>query len=426
MFTRGIELLSEVEESRERQRLELALQTPLAGSLAIAKGWASGDVAAAATRARELGRDLGGGPEHDQALLWLSMHHWLRAHLDLNIQLLEERLRLEARGDDAYVRLSVMVGIGVSRYFRGELDLARRQLDDAISYFRATGDAIAPLTNQPDPRTQALIYHGLVLLILGFPEAARARSDEAVELARDIEHPLSIAACRALAGQIHLMLGEYERAREETAAAMALSRELGFPFYLGFARFIFGSAHLDVPQPETGWVHCQEAQALLRPMRIKVGAPHACALLAELCCAAGRLEDATRALETGFAAAESTGQHYWRAELHRLRAEVFLRRDEADPGHPGEEPAEAKLELKRALEVARDQGARWFELRAGIRLAELHGAREAWAEAEALLAPIQEGFTEGLETLDFQTAGTQLEQARSRLLSQPPALEIRR
>lgn len=434
LFTCGIDLLAAMPETSERQRLELALQTPLAGSLAIEKGWACREVAAAAMRARELGQELGGGPEHDQALLWLSMHHWLRAHLDLNIRLLEDRLRLEepartpkagrgspaasARplGDDAYVRLSAMVGLGVARYFRGELSRAHRHLKDAISYFRSIGDDIAPLTNHPDPRTQALIYDGLVLLILGFPEAALARSEESVELAHSLDHPLSVAATRALCAQLHLMLGQHDRARSYAAAAMELSRERGFPFYLGFAQFLFGSAHAGAPEPAIGLAHCQEGRILLRPMKIRVGVPHSGALLAELLCAVDRPDDAASALKTAFAAAEDTGQHHWNAELHRLRAEVLFRR---------RDPAAAEVELARALSSARAQEARWFELRAGTRLARALGAKDAWEDAEALLSPIYDRFTEGFETPDLQAAGALLEEARSRLQNRGRELAAR-
>jgi adenylate cyclase len=96
-----------------------------------------------------------------------------------------------------------------------------------------------------------------------------------------------------------------------------------------------------------------------------------------------------------------TGQHYWDAELHRLRAELAL----------GSDPASARAEssLLEAIDVARRQQARWWELRAATRLSRLWADRGQTARAHALLSDICSWFTEGSDTADLTDARALLE-----------------
>jgi ATP/maltotriose-dependent transcriptional regulator MalT len=74
--------------------------------------------------------------------------------------------------------------------------------------------------------------------------------------------------------------------------------------------------------------------------------------------------------------------------------------------------AEAEAPLRAAIEWARQQQARSWELRAATTLAELLAARGEREEAYALLAPIYDWFSEGFGTRDLQAAARLLESLR--------------
>ena len=80
----------------------------------------------------------------------------------------------------------------------------------------------------------------------------------------------------------------------------------------------------------------------------------------------------------------------YEAELHRIKGELLLRRDE---------PADAERCFDRALGVAREQGARSLELRAATSLLRDRGERN---EARAWLQPVYDWFTEGFDTQDLK------------------------
>jgi len=82
---------------------------------------------------------------------------------------------------------------------------------------------------------------------------------------------------------------------------------------------------------------------------------------------------------------EHTEQHWYEAEMHRIRAEILLKRDPANT-----EAAEQSLQA--AIAIAQSQKARSFKLRAALALAKLYRAANRDADAHAVLAPALEGF----------------------------------
>ena len=73
-------------------------------------------------------------------------------------------------------------------------------------------------------------------------------------------------------------------------------------------------------------------------------------------------------------------------------------------------PASAEACYRRALEVARQQGARALELRAAVSLSRLRQAADRHDEARELMAPIYERFTEGLDHPELREAAELLDE----------------
>jgi predicted ATPase len=106
------------------------------------------------------------------------------------------------------------------------------------------------------------------------------------------------------------------------------------------------------------------------------------------------------ALDEAVAFAEETGERFWEPEIHRLRGELLLLRGEPHP---------AEASYCRALEVARQQGARALELRAATSVARFWKERGDKTRARALLAPLHRSFDQGHDTRDLCEAQALLE-----------------
>jgi tetratricopeptide (TPR) repeat protein len=111
-------------------------------------------------------------------------------------------------------------------------------------------------------------------------------------------------------------------------------------------------------------------------------------------------EEGLQVIAESLAWAEETGSQFFDAELHRIRAGLLLRMQRMD---------EAEGSYRKALEVAREQGARMWELRAACDLAQMLCNHERQAEARDLLALIHGWFSEGFDVNDLQRAKELLE-----------------
>jgi predicted ATPase len=107
--------------------------------------------------------------------------------------------------------------------------------------------------------------------------------------------------------------------------------------------------------------------------------------LAEAEARAGNVDRALAILDEALATCERIGQRAFEAELHRVRGDMLLRRDPANP-------ASAEAAFRRAIEIAATQGTRSFGLRAALALAKLCQSTGRPADAHAVLAPALEGF----------------------------------
>jgi predicted ATPase len=132
--------------------------------------------------------------------------------------------------------------------------------------------------------------------------------------------------------------------------------------------------------------------------------PYWLCLIAEACLETGAAREGLALVDEAEAAVEQTRERYWEAEIHRLRGRLLLAASE--PAAPGSHSVEACY--RRALEVARRQGARSLELRAAVSLSRLWRAKGRQDEARELLAPLYEWFSEGLDMPDLREAAALL------------------
>jgi predicted ATPase len=128
-----------------------------------------------------------------------------------------------------------------------------------------------------------------------------------------------------------------------------------------------------------------------------------CTWAAEVYDHLGHTKDGLQALAEAHTLMEQQEDRWWEAEVSRLRGVLLLRQTMS-------QQAEAETWLQRALDVARRQEAKSFELRAAISLSRLWQRQGKRAEALALLAPIYGWFTEGFDTADLQEAKALLEE----------------
>jgi predicted ATPase len=235
------------------------------------------------------------------------------------------------------------------------------------------------------------------LWVLGYPAQALGRNHEALILAQGLSHPPSLAAVLFYVAYIHGYRREAPATQERAETAMALASAQGVPQWLTVGTMLRGWALAMQGQAEEGAAQIRQALAAWRAMGAGMAVSHWLVLLAEAHRHAGQAEEGLRLLAEAVAHVDSTGEQTYTAEGYWLQGELLLRQTIPDE-------AQAETCGHQALDIARHQQTKSWELRAATSLARLWQQQGKRAQARELLAPIYGWFTEGFDTADLQEA----------------------
>jgi predicted ATPase len=185
--------------------------------------------------------------------------------------------------------------------------------------------------------------------------------------------------------------------RDRASAMLPLTAEHNYPNWLANAKILHGWAVAATGAAVAGLAQVRDGIGDKRSLGVRLHLPGVLGLLAELLTKAGDWNEALAVLDEALTIIGATGERWFEPELHRLKAEALIASTPSDP-------AEAEASLGHALVVAREQGARFWELRAATTLAKLWRDQGRRREAGDLLAPVYGWFSEGFDTPVVQAA----------------------
>jgi predicted ATPase len=240
------------------------------------------------------------------------------------------------------------------------------------------------------------------LWFLGYPDQALKRSQEAVALARQINHPLSLSfGLNIAAVYFHLLRQENRIAQDYVDSIIRADVNAGFPLFQAYALLFLGRLKTEEGRIEEGKDRIREGLARFRAIGNEYSKPCFLAWLAEGSAKAGQVEEGLSLLEEALTLIETGGERMWEAEVHRVKGELLKLSSRV---------SEAETSFRRAIEVARRQEAKSWELRATLSLSRLLQKQGRSEEARQLLSEIYGWFTEGFDTPDLQEARALLEE----------------
>jgi len=254
-----------------------------------------------------------------------------------------------------------------------------------------------------DARVCGLAFQTPVLWLLGYPQQALECGRRALDVARSLAHPHSVANGHGWVSLAFRMLGDFELARAEAEAGQAVSAEYGFPQWSALATIVRGSTLAAAGDVEGGLSEMRHGLAAWQATGAGVLIPTFLAFIAEAEIAHGDVSAALRSIDDALRRIDVYGERMFEAELHRLRGEALLAGRTPDP-------VRAETCFLRAIDVAREQRARSFELRAATSLARLWQRQGRARDAHRVLAEITGWFSEGRETGDVRGAHQLLEE----------------
>jgi predicted ATPase len=293
---------------------------------------------------------------------------------------------------------------GLASYWLGEFLPVRGALESAVAlYDPERHRSLIFRYGGTDVGVVCLSFSALTLWHLGYPDQSLKRGNEALTLAQTLSHPFSLSSAGLFVGVLRQYRREARAAQENADGAIALSAEHGFTQHLAFATSLGGWAMAEQGRNEEGIAQIQEGLAALRETGAELFRPHSLSLLAESYMERGRLDDGLSALTEALAAAHEHEDRHNRAEMHRLKGELLLK-------HSDSNAARARGCFERAIEIARKQSAKSWELRATTSLARILAREGRREEARAMLTEIYNWFTEGFDTADLKDAKALLDE----------------
>jgi predicted ATPase len=200
--------------------------------------------------------------------------------------------------------------------------------------------------------------------------------------------------------------GNRRAVEERTTGLMELTRDQGFAHWHATATFLHGWAFAAAGAVAAGLDEMRRGLAAKQATGAQLKVPYYLGLMAGVLGGAGSGSEALALLDEALARVNRTGERWFEAELHRLKGEALLRLSTASF-------SEGEACFVKALTVAREQGAKMWELRAATSLARLWAEQGERRKAYDLLAPVHGWFTEGFDTADLKDAKALLEELGS-------------
>ena len=300
----------------------------------------------------------------------------------------------------------ILVGhrlLGLSLFITGNLAEGRAHLNRALELYNPTEHRPSAMRFGQDARTTALSYRSWVLWLLGYPAAALADVEHATREVREIGHAASLMHNLTVTSVIYILCGRYAAANALCDDLVPLEEEKGALMWKAWTMLnrgcllaITGNAAdaIAIITSEISGFHSTGATINL-PLYLS----HLAMAHAEL----DQFNDAWRCIDKATTLAETTGERWFDAEISRLSGEIELL-------SPERNAVKTEAYFKRALEIARAQQARSWELRAATSLARLWCDQRERQQGHDLLAPVYGWFTEGFDTRDLKEAKALLEE----------------
>jgi predicted ATPase len=195
----------------------------------------------------------------------------------------------------------------------------------------------------------------------------------------------------------HQFRREVRATQERAEAACSLAMAQGFPSWMAQGAILRGWALAQQGQAQEGIAQIEQGLRAFRATGAEIERSYFLALLAEAYGMLGQPETGLTRLTEALALVDTTGERWYEPELYRLKGALLLQQS-------ADYHAEAERCFHHALEIARSQQAKSFELRTATSLAKLWQQQGKRQEAHDLLEPVYNWFTEGFETADLKDA----------------------
>jgi predicted ATPase/class 3 adenylate cyclase len=387
-----LDVLSSTPSTPERATQEITLRMSLARALMAIHGYTD-EVERAYTSALQLfeGQDL---PQLFPVLRSLATFYNFRAELDKGAKVGRKILRLAEQQNDKSMLVDGHLVLGANLVFFGDLHAALEQFDKGIAHFRSQPIRSQRFVLGNNPGVASLTTSAIVLWLLGYPDGAAERADEAVALAMKLEHPFSVAYALFHSGFLHLWRRELQLVRDRAVGALKVAEDHDFQTWRAVATCLLGAAETGLGRPSEGLAHVRQGLALYQGLKTPpIFWPLLLFVNAGAHARAGKAAEALVLTDEAVEIASRGSRMPLLPEFCVLKGDLLL-----ELPTNGDDP---ERWFQRAYDLAKDLDARMSQLRAAVRLCRVWQERGNPELGASLLRDVYNTFTEGFATTDL-------------------------
>jgi tetratricopeptide (TPR) repeat protein len=369
-LTRGIDLALPQVDGAGRDHLEVELRLRRGFLTMSVEGAASADASADLERCTELAANDPDGDDMASTLIALWAYDLSRANLDRARQT-SETLRRSLVAKRGWFGPQNLAGFGMIDWFCGNFDRSAMELTEATEMLEGREETISRMWFVPSDATAGMhSHHALARFMVGDFGGAEVSFERSMARCDRLEFPQgpwSAAYAEWLASWMWIEAGQLDRAEDLVDRINSSSARHGFDNWE-----LIGATHMAALEgarllrsdSDDARVLADRGEAvasmvqLWEALGLRVFLTSYMTTAGALFAAAGDRDGARQHYDDALALAEQTGMHFYDAETNRRIAQLES------------EPAAQIARLRKALEIARSQGARPFELRISRELRE--------------------------------------------------------
>lgn len=392
-----LSVLSTTPHSPERDAEEMALRTSRGRSLMTVRGFTV-EVDEEFKRALELSSRTEVSARRAPVLRALAFYYMTVANMAECAAIGRELLDLGERLAEPSIIVEAHVVLGVSTGVSSGLDLGLDHLDRAIALFDPRAHTSTSLRVGSSPGVVARVASALLLRQAGSPDKADARAADALRLARQTQHPFSLAYALYHTGYHELLKQSFETSLERSEELELIAGENGYAAWGALASILHGVADCGLGRPDEGIARSEAGTDLYQGLTTPpVFWPPLLGVRATGFALAGRPARGLELIDEAIAILD--GEEAMYPEFRILRGDLLAMLDS--------DPSEVVESYHAALRGSRANGARLTELHALSRLVASTDDETNRTLREDLSA-LYARFTEGFDQPELVNAGTLL------------------
>src|ERR1700736_2917965 len=378
-FSAGLTQADQLAEGADRSRRELTLLLKLGPALAIMKGPQNLEVEKVYERAGLTATSLADEPGMFKATwgLWFSAN--VGRKLEKARDRAEELVALGQQSSDSDLLLEAFHCRWSTAFFRGDVATALSNSREGMARYDPDQHSwMGPVFGGHDPGVCAFAVQATSFCLAGILGRAKKSVEQALSLAETLKHPHSLAHAFHNMLVTHQLAGDHDAVDQSAQRLLELADKYNFPPHRANALIFSGWAHAVGQDSEAGL----ELMEVEYPRAIAIGPffRYYGALLAEARAKFGRVSDALTVLQWALDSVTEPGIGFCVPELYRLQGICLLRL-----GSNNKE--EAMTSLQTAMDIAKQQKALLYQLKAAIDMA---NAASSMGQSERGLQPLRD------------------------------------